>query len=255
MHEGAYCLDTETTGLIEPQVIEVAHIRLSDGLEFYQRYKPTKAISFGAMAVHGIIDNDLIDCPPTGEYLLPFDCRYIIGHKVSFDVNAIGLSEIALDNIKVIDTLPLAQMIFNDLDSYTQLACLYRINKTLARELASGAHNALKDARMNTLLFVHICQTIGTDDLDLIYELAERSRIPEKMRSGKYIGVKCIDLPKRFKEWYQDKGEADKFVIAAMNGAKHMTLDEAKEIAAKAKEQNQAGKWSISNVMELLAEK
>jgi len=61
--------DTESTGLIEPRVIEAAWLKVPDpnGLpteRFLQRYNPHKPIALGALATHHIYDEELTDCPP-----------------------------------------------------------------------------------------------------------------------------------------------------------------------------------------------
>lgn len=57
-------LDTETTGLKEhDQVIEVGVVDANGRTLFEQRVKPTVPISDGAFLTHGILEEDLTDCP------------------------------------------------------------------------------------------------------------------------------------------------------------------------------------------------
>lgn len=224
-HKFAYILDTETTDLIDSEVIEVAHIRLSDKAEFYQRYKPSKQISFGAMATHHITEEELVNCEPSGSYQLPDDCKYVIGHKVTFDLQCIGNP-----SVKVIDTLPLAKLIFNDGQSYTQTACLYRIDTKMAKRLTMNAHNALADVRSNIVLFKFICDILGTQDLDKLVEITEKSRIPERIHFGQHNGMLYSEVPEKYKNWYRNQTKTDPYVLAAMNGAEFLSLNAAKKI-------------------------
>lgn len=83
--------DTETTGVIEPVLIEAAGISISGSPfdkqdnTFVQRYNPEKAISYAAMATHHILDQDLTDCPKSAEFILDPQVRYIVGHNIDFD--------------------------------------------------------------------------------------------------------------------------------------------------------------------------
>ena len=57
-------LDTETTGLKDhDQVIEVGVVDANGRTLFEQRVKPTVPISDGAFLTHGILEEDLTDCP------------------------------------------------------------------------------------------------------------------------------------------------------------------------------------------------
>lgn len=56
-------LDTETTGLNNAQVIEIAIIDSEGQVLINQRIKPSVPITPGATAIHRITEHDLIDCP------------------------------------------------------------------------------------------------------------------------------------------------------------------------------------------------
>lgn len=227
MDDHAYILDTETTDRDDPQPIEVAYLCLADGSTWCQRYRPTKPIQFGAMAIHNIIDEDLVGCAPVGSYKLPVDCSYLIGHNIEFDWKAIG----SPPNIKLIDTLRLSRVVWEDGDSHTQLACLYRIDRYLAQQLAGGAHGALADVNMNRLLFKHLCQVIGTEDLEVLFELSEKAKIPATITFGKHSGAKFSDIPADYKQWYARQVDPDPNILAAMRGAEALTLEKAMIIA------------------------
>ncbi|MHB1698217.1 MAG: 3'-5' exonuclease [bacterium] len=93
-------LDTETTGFIEPALIEAAGIVIKGNPQeeqkttFINRYNPDKPISFGAMAIHNILDCDIKDCPPASDFKLPDNTGYIVGHNIDYDWHVIGKSDI-----------------------------------------------------------------------------------------------------------------------------------------------------------------
>ena len=92
-------LDTETTGLREPQPIEIAFIQLaSTGIVntetkgiYLQRFKPTKAIEAGALKTHGITAASLVEMPEYKLSKVPFpaDLKYIIAHNAAYDMKVL----------------------------------------------------------------------------------------------------------------------------------------------------------------------
>src|SRR5437773_8093810 len=106
----AMLVDTETTGLDEPHVIQLAHSKpflwseeITAGDYTVRMFKPGKPISTGAKAAHHIIEADLTDHPSwSGSYYL--DAEYLIGHNIDFDWQALGEQPL----VKRICTLALA---------------------------------------------------------------------------------------------------------------------------------------------------
>ena len=98
----AIVLDTETTGLCLPQVVELAYMSIDDDMLIKEddvvceRFQPRKLMEADASAVNGIFDMDLIGKPKTENLLqvMPVvgEVQYIVGHNVEFDANAINLS-------------------------------------------------------------------------------------------------------------------------------------------------------------------
>ena len=76
--------DTEATDKKNPVIIEAAWLEVESfepfttGLSWVQRYNPGKPISLGALATHHIMDEELVDCPPSTSFGLPDDCEYMI---------------------------------------------------------------------------------------------------------------------------------------------------------------------------------
>lgn len=129
----AIVLDTETTGLDEPEVIQLAftewcNLQYSEEPTMTYMFKPSKPISYGAMATHHILLSDLEHADPwPGSWQVPPGIEYIIGHKIDFDWKAIGSP-----NVKRICTLALARSIWPDLDSH-QLGALTITSTTTRR--------------------------------------------------------------------------------------------------------------------------
>ena len=124
----AIILDTETTGSKPPMnVIELAYIEVNEALQstgfFHSMYKPELPIALGAKAAHHILESEVADAPSFDTFTLPDDVEYIIGHKVDFDIEAIGFGE--AEDIRRICTLAIARKHFPELDSHTQSAMIY----------------------------------------------------------------------------------------------------------------------------------
>ncbi|WP_175958444.1 DUF3820 family protein [Burkholderia sp. BCC0405] len=217
----AYIFDTETTSADDPQLIEAALLTMSDDLAdhaprdvFLQRYQPTKAISFGAMAVHHILPSDLVNCPPNVEFRLPNDMTYMIGHKVDFDWEVAGKL-----NVKRICTLAMARRVWPDAESHTLGALSYMLGSNLeaVRLELRDAHNALADcylcARVLFAIIEHADQDLRT--WEDVYQFSERARIPTHMSFGKHAGKPIADVPYDYRAWYARQPDPDPYLLKA----------------------------------------
>jgi exodeoxyribonuclease X len=209
--------DTEATGIKEPVLIEAAWIELASidpftvTNPFVQRYNPGKPITLGALATHHIMDEELVDCPSASSFKLPDDVSYIIGHNVDFDWEVIGKPE-----IKRICTLALARKIWPDLDSHTQSALLYYLERNSAREQLRNAHSALTDVGICAVILDHICQQLGVKTTEDLYAESEKARIPTTMPFGKHKGLMLADLPSDYKQWLLGQGDIDSYLRKAL---------------------------------------
>src|SRR5678816_3914129 len=109
--------DVETTGVTDPEVIEVAWLDLDchpDDVERCQvsRWKPSKPIELGALATHGILPQYLELCPPSSAFKLPAMVEYLIGFAIDYDWNAIG----SPPNVKRIDLCAICRTLYPGLD-------------------------------------------------------------------------------------------------------------------------------------------
>lgn len=209
--------DTEATGIKESVLIEAAWLELASikpftvTNPFVQRYNPGKQISLGALATHHIMDEELVDCPPASSFKLPDDVSYIIGHNVDFDWEVIGKPE-----IKRICTLALARKLWPDLDSHTQSALLYYLERNSAREQLRNAHSALTDVGICAVILDHICQQLNVKTIEDLYTESEKARVPTTMPFGKHKGLMLGDLPSDYKQWLLGQGDIDPYLRKAL---------------------------------------
>lgn len=214
----AIILDTETTDVESPQVIELAWKGIRDvtfdeaGVSGHQRYKPTKHITWGAMAVHHILPGDVQDCPVHSEAKLPLDVDYIIGHNVDFDWKALGSPA-----VKRICTLALARKVWPDLDSHTQSALIYFLcgaNPT-TRDALRNAHSAGADIDFCHTILLAIIKTLGITSVEALWCASEAARIPIKMPFGKHKGELIANVPSQYRGWYSRLPDADPYILEA----------------------------------------
>ena len=176
-------LDTETTGLEPAQghrIIEIGCVELNNrrrtAKQYHQYLQPDRAIDAGAMEVHGITNEFLVDKPRFADVAAEF-IEFVKGaelviHNAAFDVGFIN-HELALlgrkwgvlaDYCSVLDTLVLARQLHpgqrNSLDA---LCKRYGIDNSQRQW-----HGALLDAEI--LTDVYLGMTGGQVTLDLLGE-------------------------------------------------------------------------------------
>lgn len=219
-----YLIDTETTGFKDPQVIQLAWMRLrfdegyivEDGT-FNRFYRPSKEIELGALATHHISLQDLVDCDSSDTAKLPADAEYIIGHNVDFDWKALGQPQ-----VKRICTEALARALWPNLDSHKLGACLYHVNPEDAKALLKNAHDAEADCcACLSLLFsitdrLEACGTPAQTAYQL-WLISEEARIPKIMSFGKYKGEPISSVPTAYMNWYRRQDDPDPYLLKAFD--------------------------------------
>ena len=212
-------IDTETTGLVAPEIVSAAWLRLDEPgslrvLEsFDQLFKPTKAITLGALATHHIMDEDLVDCPPAASFTLPEDTEYVIGHNVDFDWRAIGEPQ-----VKRIDTLCLCRKLWPKADAHTQSAMIYLLERSTAREQLRDAHSAAADVQLCRVILAHILDRIGATTWEALWLESEAARVPATMPFGKHKGLPMSDVPANYKIWLAGQADVDPYLAKALRG-------------------------------------
>ena len=190
---GAIILDTETTGIDEPDVIELAYagpfetITPPEGVQpkiHRQRFKPTKPIQLGAMVTHHILPEDLESEPLwVSPWPLPSGVDVLIGHNIDFDWKAIGSPQ-----VRRICTLALARFLWPELDSHSLSALSYHFgDKPAVRRILQRAHEATVDVYLVGVLMTQLFLALPTvrtwDDL---WQASEKARMPTRFTFGKY---------------------------------------------------------------------
>lgn len=223
----ALILDVESTGLDEPQVIEYGAMPVwftQGGILGFSdihvsRHMPTKPISAGAMGTHGIIEEDLVGCPPFSLEQVGFECEYLIGHGIDYDWKALGEPD-----VKRIDTLAFSRHLWPELDSHKLMAMVFHIDRQEGKRFFAGAHSVSTDVQAAAFLLIHILAEIGkrgnlVTDMATLWGMSEFARIPTIIGFGKHKGTAIKDLPSDYCQWYQRQAETDQCLIKAMQKA------------------------------------
>ena len=216
----AIIFDTETTGGEHPCLIEAAWLQYTDPFDriaqqqFQQRYHPGKAISLGALAKHHILDEELVNCRPSGEFRLPAGVTYLAGYHVDYDWKVIGQPD-----IKRICVLALARRCYPGLDSYAQSAVLYHVARERAREWLQNAHSALQDVQNCVRILQHMVELLpggASASWETVWRYSEEARIPGVMPFGKHRGKALEDVPADYKRWLLGQPDLDPYLSMAL---------------------------------------
>ena len=213
----AIIFDTEATDIKEPVLIEAAWLEVTNlapltiGIQFVQRYNPGKPISLGALATHHILDEELVDCPPASSFQLPSDVAYLIGHNIDFDWQVLGQPP-----IKRICTIALARKLWPNLDSHSQSALLYHLDRPHAREQLRNAHSALADVGICAKILEAICTELKINTVENLWLASEKARMPTHMPFGKYKGMPLNEVPMDYKSWLLGQSDIDPYLRKAL---------------------------------------
>lgn len=212
----AVIFDTEMTDKKDGEIIEAAWIYLGADNDlagtpniipspwfgftpYVERFRPSKPISFGAMAVHNILPSELESCRPSSQFELP-ECQYLIGHSIDFDWAAAGSPA----HVKRICTHAMSQWIWPDATGYSQSALIYMLEGATpeTRAMLNGAHGAVCDVQNNLLLLNHIlAQKPEIVTWSQLWEFSEECRIPRTCPMKRYEGVLLQNLDDGFINW------------------------------------------------------
>jgi DNA polymerase-3 subunit epsilon len=188
-------LDTETTGLEtanDHRIIEIGCVEIVNrrptGRTYHRYLNPDRRIDEGAIAVHGIRNEDLADQPRfpdlANEFLEFVRGAELIIHNAPFDVGFIEHELVRMkhklprlrDHCRVLDTLALArEMHPGQRNSLDALCRRYQVDNS-GRDL----HGALLDARL--LADVYLLMTGGQGALSLDVDEAPRGDEPVSTR-------------------------------------------------------------------------
>ncbi len=216
----AIVIDTETTGIVDPVIVQAAYVSVvsvwpfgvREDKWFSGRFNPGKPISHSAMAVHHIADEDVAGFPPASSFALPPDVDTIIGHNVDFDWRAIGSPP-----VRRICTLALAREAWPNAESHSLGAMLYAHNYPAARRVARHAHDAVADVRMVCHLLPELLAELGNPaTIDDLWAISERARVPKVMPFGKHKGVPIRQVPADYRRWLLAQPDVDEYLRRAL---------------------------------------
>lgn len=206
----ALIFDTETHKLhgdiIEAGALDISFVdgELVMGYEHdLGRFKPSEPISLAAMAIHHIIDEDLIECEPYTSFKIPqkLNTRYLIGHNIEYDVKAMqrtgfDFNAQMFEPFESICTLAMARSLWPTLESHTLTALSYHVseNRKQTRNSLKEAHNAINDCYSTFELLKAIVKTKGIKSMEELSGFAYSSRIPTHIFYGKFRGFAISDL-------------------------------------------------------------
>ncbi|GAA5092212.1 putative quorum-sensing-regulated virulence factor [Paenalcaligenes hermetiae] len=219
----AYIFDTETTGTEQPDIIEAAWLEIDAPTslqvvsQFEQRYQPRHPISLGALAVHHIYDEELVNCPPCTTFQFPAQAQYMIGHNVDYDWEMAGRP-----NVKRICTLALSRMLLPQLDSHSQSALMYYFFRPHARERLKNAHSALADVQNCRFILQKMLALLEqpVQTWEQLWELSEQARLPRVMPFGKHKGTPISELPPDYQDWVLRQDSMDPYIKLAIQKAR-----------------------------------
>lgn len=213
----AIIFDTETTNTDDTaEIIEAAWIDLASDQEYCERFRPQGAISFGAMATHHIMLDDLSECQPSDNFNLPA-VDYLIGHSIDFDWKMAGSPD-----VKRICTLALCRYLWPELDSHKQGAVMYFLFGADAQEQVKSAHCALDDVRMCRQILTACVRGLAQRGVSAttyhdIWKASEIARVPTIMSFGKHKGTAIKDVPADYKRWLRNQPDIDPYLLQAIS--------------------------------------
>lgn len=230
----AIILDTETHTL-NGQPIEIAYapieiingkLSLDKSQVFDQLYTVDEPISFAAMAVHHILESDLVGQPHYTTFRLPDETQYIIGHNIDYDIRAIEKCGVNVSNLKAICTLALARLVWPDAEAHNISALIYMISKgsEKAREMIKKAHRADMDIILTANILMHVVHHLKINSMEQLFIASEDARIPRVINFGKHRGTAIAELPADYIQWLMRQDELDPYLRKALENASITTL-------------------------------
>ena len=230
----AIILDTETHTL-NGQPIEIAYapiqihngkLTLDKSQIFDQLYRVDEPISYAAMAVHHILESELVDQPHYTSFSLPQDTTYIIGHNIDYDIRALEKCGVDISKIKAICTLALARLVWPDAEAHNISALIYMITKgsAKARDMIKKVHRADMDIILTANILMHEIHHLKIQTIEELYTASEDARIPRTINFGKHRGTAIADLPADYMQWLLRQEDLDPYLRKAIENAKIVTL-------------------------------
>ncbi|WP_230656962.1 3'-5' exonuclease [Psychrobacter sp. I-STPA10] len=230
----AWILDTETTGLVDPHMTELAYSIIyidENGIRVIQeprskRFNPCKPIALGSMATSHITDEDVANEPPHTDFKLPASVGYLVGHNIDFDMQVLRNAGIT-HAPKLICTQAMAQRLLPELDSHKLVALLYYFHHDYAHKYAKKAHAAVWDIEFTAIVLQSLIKLANSNgenivDMESLYQFSEIARIPLYMPFKKYKGKTITDLAiedPKYLQWVVNNVTNNDYLVKACQQA------------------------------------
>lgn len=224
-------LDTETTGLKDPYLVQLAYIH-SRGHKCSKLFKPLVPIEEGASKVTGIYDKDVAEYGPFDEssidYRLLQKClpdSIFIAHNARFDMNV--LDREGLTVVKYLCTMKVARVEM-PIEPNHKLESLFL---SLGLSAPDGgeikAHDAMGDIIMMRELLRYMTveyllkhpEASAEDAIEYFVDISMNPLL-KTMPFGKYKGWKMGQLPPDYIDWIKQKPDFDSDVLHTINTLK-----------------------------------
>lgn len=218
-------LDTETNSLnglpiqisYIPCSLEQGDLDVNQSSIFDQLFNCGEKIEFASMAVHHIIESDLIGKPAHTSFKLPSDTIYIIGHNIQYDIRAIEKCGVDTAQLKPICTLALARRVYPEVShKLGALAYMLTQNPEKTREVLKNAHDAKTDILLTAALLRDLIFKLKIRDMEHLYEESCKAMIPEFINFGKHKGTAIKNLPIDYVRWLQLQDDLDQYLRIAL---------------------------------------
>ncbi len=216
-------LDTETTGLRDGRLIQLAYkMRGSEDI-FVEYFKPPVAIEFEAMGTHHITEKMVADKLPFSEspiYMtLPSMLKnsILLAHNATFDIGILKTE--GVETGKYVCTYKVAKRLY-DFPNHKLQSLRYRFGVELDE---ASAHDAAGDVLVLEAVFNHILKDYmeknNLTEEEAIEKFIEMTCVPvllEKINFGKYSGKSFHEIKTsdpRYFEWLSTlKDKDDDFI-------------------------------------------
>lgn len=210
-------LDTETTGLENGRIIQLAYKNRGDSPMFIEYYKPPVPIEFGAMATHHITEEMVADKLPFSETdtskELPkmLQDSVLVAHNAKYDIGILNTE--GVETNRYICTYKVAYRLY-DLSEHKLQSLRYRWGIKIDE---AKAHDASGDVMVLEKVFEHMLQDYmsqnNVSEEEAIQKFIQITGEPTLLRRigfGKHKGTSFEDLQKNesgYWDWMNNKME------------------------------------------------
>ncbi len=219
--------DTETTGLIDADMIEFASLCLNGDAtqDISYKVKPTKPILPSSTVIHGVTqeeantyDEPEVVIPSIYEYLLSIPTPLcFVGHNINYDIDIVNRAFIKYIGHEfkpkiVIDTIRLAKKLipFDEIGGYNLDAVFYYLFPTKLKDLFKmrAIHNAMNDCDLTQYVLIALKTKYDSNNEKVSNweEFIEYVNKPIDLSEnewtfGKHKGIKFKNTPRSYITW------------------------------------------------------